>query len=412
MRRVFVLVPFLVLATACSGGGGDESAGSVSSPDGALTLTVPDGSDVEATITAIDPPEIPGSSTVLGAYELGPDGATFSSPARIEFRSELALDGDAIPIVGLFVDHGDGFEPLADQASAVVDGVVVATGSIDGFSSVIALSPGYGRSGAGVRLSPASFTAMLDESVSVTAELIDTGCQECFVRLPEVVPDSLDREVAILGARIREAVAGASVWDVTCLREGTATYTARVSYELPDPWEETGTWTGVVVAEGRATCLSIFEAATTTTATTLPLRVAFDPTCTEASRICPEIELDLEDPEFITIRVPDLSAPADLIQLRLAAGDGGPEVECRAFGDVRNCGLVNPDQSVSDTFDIEITPAPMMEMRIPAEALLELFEQVPFHPVSLYLTTGDGSGEAFFTEEEQRTFRDALVRGG
>ena len=160
---------FALLLAACSGGGEAEStpAGSdgtpeastaapsapdgasasdvdvsVTSDDGALTVTVPAGAGpADVTITAIDPPpefaDLEGAS-VIAAYELGPEGAEFSEPVALEFQAPLA-DSAEIPLLLPTISRtdGDGFELLEDLELIVGDSTVAIRGTTRHFSRLL-----------------------------------------------------------------------------------------------------------------------------------------------------------------------------------------------------------------------------------------------------------------------------------
>ena len=159
---------------------------SVTSDDGALTVTVPAGAGpADVTITAIDPPpefaDLEGAS-VIAAYELGPEGAEFSEPVALEFQAPLA-DSAEIPLLLPTISRtdGDGFELLEDLELIVGDSTVAIRGTTRHFSRLL-----IGRSPelSGISLSPTELNLAVGRSGRF--EALASACNGCTLIISEV----------------------------------------------------------------------------------------------------------------------------------------------------------------------------------------------------------------------------------
>jgi hypothetical protein len=111
-----VVVVMLISILGCAIGGGSrtttesisaDEGGSITSTDGALTLEIPPGALVEDTdisIREVDPDDLPDEFAVVGegmAYELEPDGLTFTEPVAVS----LSLDPSSLETA-----NGEGYD--------------------------------------------------------------------------------------------------------------------------------------------------------------------------------------------------------------------------------------------------------------------------------------------------------------
>jgi hypothetical protein len=129
-----MLVLVTVMLVSCSGGPTGTAPGSqpptsgsvtgpltVTSPDGAFTIDIPAGVSVPSapTITQLDSAQLPFSMADMppplgAAYEVGPDGATFSTPATVRMRLPADFPKGALALLASRSSAG-AWELLADQ---------------------------------------------------------------------------------------------------------------------------------------------------------------------------------------------------------------------------------------------------------------------------------------------------------
>ena len=150
--RVAALVLVCAALASCGGGGGgggsvDPTArqsvgaagGSISSPDGTLTLTIPAGAlgqDTEITITEVSSVNVPNHLKPLEAdrvFKLGPDGLQFAQPATAVI--DLAA-GNAIAV--MLIDSGGTVEYATGQQVDVGAAGRKLSGGIAHFSHLVA----------------------------------------------------------------------------------------------------------------------------------------------------------------------------------------------------------------------------------------------------------------------------------
>ena len=163
-----LLCSCLLLISACGGSssGGDDNAntepddtvasasigsegGSLSSTDGKLTLTLPEGAvaaDTEISITAIDASSLPAAfagKEVIGAYELAPSGTVFTEPVSLTLAydsdgfSDAELQGDLS--LNLFTLNDGELEVLGDVVLTLFDDQQEAliSGELSHFSPLV-----------------------------------------------------------------------------------------------------------------------------------------------------------------------------------------------------------------------------------------------------------------------------------
>lgn len=131
--------------------------GTVTSRDGGVVLTLPPGalsSATEITIETIDPEdlgdeweEFRAAGRIDAAYEFGPDGLTFATPATITFGAEpVDTDGDTIRVsLTPILTSEDGAVVPADTVSVTVDpasGTAITEGTVSHFSAWVHLRSG------------------------------------------------------------------------------------------------------------------------------------------------------------------------------------------------------------------------------------------------------------------------------
>lgn len=126
--------------------------GTVTSRDGLVTLTVPAGAlstPTQITIEKLDPADLGpeweeyrSAGEIGAAYEFGPDGLTFASPATVSFRGESPGEqGDTITLVlkPILTSENGKVVPL-DSLTVEVDtltGMLVTSGQVSHFSPMV-----------------------------------------------------------------------------------------------------------------------------------------------------------------------------------------------------------------------------------------------------------------------------------
>jgi|GEM_PF-6479934 len=152
--------------------------GTVTSRDGLVTLTVPAGAlstPTQITIEKLDPADLGpeweeyrSAGEIGAAYEFGPDGLTFASPATVSFRGEsLGEQGDTITLVlkPILTSENGKVVPL-DSLTVEVDtltGKVITSGQVSHFSPMVR----YASPGSEVWLKAPRLT-VVDENFVVT----------------------------------------------------------------------------------------------------------------------------------------------------------------------------------------------------------------------------------------------------
>ena len=131
------------------------SGGSLDSSDGALSLVVPPGAlaaDTEIHVTPLGsrqlPPAIAGLPGEKAAYDLGPDGTTFSSPVEISFDVDDAVTSGggraAMAVSFLVSESGGSLEEMSDVELAQDEAdptSATLSGGLSHFSHAIFASP-------------------------------------------------------------------------------------------------------------------------------------------------------------------------------------------------------------------------------------------------------------------------------
>lgn len=127
--------------------------GTVTSPDGSLTLTIPAGAlpgDVDITITELEATETPAEFadfSVLRSFDLGPSGTLFDLPVSVELTGlgNPVLDAGVLSTPALFLatTRDGAIELLTDpevEATAGAGAEISARGTITHFSPLVAFA--------------------------------------------------------------------------------------------------------------------------------------------------------------------------------------------------------------------------------------------------------------------------------
>ncbi|MEA3249288.1 MAG: hypothetical protein U9Q03_02935 [Patescibacteria group bacterium] len=147
------VVALIALAAVLSRGPAEKPKTVLNSDDGVLALQIPDGSMPDGVTTAditiaqseigYDPDpfaEDGEGAELVAAYELGPDGTTFSEPVTVLFTVDW---GDAFGWVPLIVSRSGEGEDMTTELIGVTgvegsdeSGTIIVTGQVGHFSSV------------------------------------------------------------------------------------------------------------------------------------------------------------------------------------------------------------------------------------------------------------------------------------
>jgi len=94
------------------------AGGSLSAPDGNLTLTIPAGALATNTVIGIQPLTNMAHGKIGAAYRLTPEGQTFLVPVTLTFSYiDADLEGTAVIVVGAAFQTADGYWQWADYAT-------------------------------------------------------------------------------------------------------------------------------------------------------------------------------------------------------------------------------------------------------------------------------------------------------
>lgn len=183
-RRLLLVAPFIL--AACGGGTADDSAGetavtdpppevsaepaaepppeddseieseddsevaaaaapapaqTITSADGMVSLAVPAGAVPPGTEITIEP--VAAREGVRAAYEFGPDGLQFDTPAELEWRLALPADSTGAFSLGFVLDDGT-VEFLVGTAARLTDDGLTLSADIEHFTEFLVLeSPGF-----------------------------------------------------------------------------------------------------------------------------------------------------------------------------------------------------------------------------------------------------------------------------
>jgi len=191
----FTLAMALALLAGACGGGGDgattTSAGTlpgstaasttavgttnapaqeVTSDDGALTVSVPAGQIAEPVTVAasdVDTSFLDPAVEVLGAYDLGPDGAVFSEPVTVTFRTGIPETPGEVPVLTVVYGAPDAWAAPGETTVEAVGGFLVTTFVMDHFTTVVELRPH-----AMLQLDPPSFEGDVGARFSAGVNLV------------------------------------------------------------------------------------------------------------------------------------------------------------------------------------------------------------------------------------------------
>ena len=238
--RAFALSVTLMLTVAgCGGGsGGAKTTPSaqprtVQSSDGGLKLTVPVGATArtaEIAIKVLDKVPAELGSTKGTAYELTPDGLTFTTPVLVERRIDAKARGvdltKGVPTVVLLSKSAGKWSALDNLDVRVDGGTIVVTGTTTHFSTVVATNLG-----ATAQMDPGDVEKYVGEMWSATAEITKEG--ESEVEVQQVAREAAGA-VGFLGPAVSESDnvhKGVGIFQ--CAREGTGEY--RITLKLIEP---------------------------------------------------------------------------------------------------------------------------------------------------------------------------------
>ncbi|HEX8780607.1 MAG TPA: hypothetical protein VF728_05510, partial [Nocardioides sp.] len=217
--------------------------GTLSTPDGALTLSVPAGAVTSPTEFTITPIENTARGAVAGAFRLEPEGATFAAPVTLTFQGlEDYPQGADIADVGVEYQDQDGYwqrvEPatrnggantisvttahFSDWALAWTTGIPLAEGPIQLLQTVGIPFGAQGRAAVYLKDESANFTSYVLAGTLTVPATIMVGSDVC-------VPDQTTKSWANI-AEIDKAKGvfrwGIGVhWTLTCTAPGGAVRT-------------------------------------------------------------------------------------------------------------------------------------------------------------------------------------------
>jgi len=236
-RALMVALTVALAATSC--GSGTKLAAAtpkpltVQSSDGGLTLTVPPGATPRASEIAIKvldtvPAEL--GSKKGTAYELTPDGLTFTKPVAVERRIDAKARGvdlrKGVPAVLLISKSQGKWAPLDNVEVRVDGGTIVVTGTTMHFSTVVAVNLG-----AAVSMTPGEVEKYVGEDFQAVATITEQGQSE--VEIKRVALAAVGA-VSLVGPGIFEPETYSSAkGDFTCTRTGSGEY--RMTIALIEP---------------------------------------------------------------------------------------------------------------------------------------------------------------------------------
>ena len=113
-----------------------QPGGTIQSPGGELTLTIPEGALPSTATVSIQPLTNPAPGGLGGAYRLGPEGTVFQVPVTITFRGSALVPLDQL---GIAYQDADGFWLRAQGATrdAVAETISVATTHFSDWTLVV-----------------------------------------------------------------------------------------------------------------------------------------------------------------------------------------------------------------------------------------------------------------------------------
>ena len=203
LGAIALLLPSVALGQEPSHTIASEPARVVSSADGSVSIELPDdaSADLRPTfdIVAEDdlPPELTDFLLVGPVYDLGPDGTTFATPARVTLRLPPVSSGGPVPQAALATQDGTGaWVFLADATVTSTPDAVVIAGSTTHLSLFALFDTGVS-----LELSPTDAVIAVGEEVTAVVRaskrpaqvdakpaLISTGEYRHFGALPTKAP--------------------------------------------------------------------------------------------------------------------------------------------------------------------------------------------------------------------------------
>lgn len=199
------------------------AGGTVSTPDGALTIDVPPGALAADTALKIEPIQNTAFGGVGGAYRLSPDGLTFAQPVEVAFRyGDADLDGTSLDAVSIAYQTPDGFWHRYNDVTRDPNGkrVTVPTTHFSDWALVT-----------GARLAPGRASVAVGATLTLTIESCDAEAETPTMgRLAPCTPARADANPtswAVNGAP------GGSPTLGTVSGQSTATYVAPAQPPTP-----------------------------------------------------------------------------------------------------------------------------------------------------------------------------------
>jgi len=237
-RALALSATLALIAVGCGGSGGAKTSAvaqprTVQSSDGGLKLTVPVGATARAADVAIKvldkvPAELGGNKGT--AYELTPDGLTFTKPVLVERRIDAKARGidltKGVPTVVLLSKSAGKWAPLDNLDVRVDGGTIVATGTTMHFSTVVATNLG-----ATAQLDPGEVEKYVGETWPATAEITDQGQSE--IEVQHVAREAMGA-VSVVGPAVSDSDnVHKGLGTFECAREGTGEY--RITLKMIEP---------------------------------------------------------------------------------------------------------------------------------------------------------------------------------
>ena len=183
-RAALVATLVLLAPVACSKGANTPSVPQpriIESADAGLRVTVPPGAtdrEGEIAIEVLD--ALPGElgSDKGTAYDLKPDGLTFTKPVLVERMIDAKARGvdltKGVPLIILASKSGGKWSVLDDLNVRLDDGTIVVSGTTTHFSSIVAIRE---KKGATARLDPAKLVLHAPSTWHATGTLVRNSGQ-------------------------------------------------------------------------------------------------------------------------------------------------------------------------------------------------------------------------------------------
>ncbi len=235
--------------------------GSISSPDGLLTLDIPAGALTEDTLITVAPapdfetPDLGDGEQLGAAYELGPDGQTFAAPITVSFDLGASADSEVSIVVPVSTSPDGGTEGLAAPSISNEGGTLRVTGQTTHFSFVFAVVLGVV-----VAMDPADPSILVGDTwVSGLGIASSVGSA---VALTAVDAKAANPAVAAAQGTAQSG----DIWEATfdCVSAGQTNFTAVANLELTSVVLQFlaqllpgYTASATVTLDGKAECLEV-----------------------------------------------------------------------------------------------------------------------------------------------------------